>query len=139
MSKTSPSPDSPDLHQLAREFTAWRKRRPHQRSPVPIHLRQQAVRLLQHHRKSHLVQALGVTPLMLNQWRDALCETEEALAESPFITVTLSDEPAVSDTLPVDLTLTLQHPNRIHIQGQLSLPQLTAVMRGLGVTGEPSP
>ena len=133
MSKTSPAPDAPDLHQLVKEFNSWRKRRSHPRSPVPIHLRQQAVRLLPHHRKSHLVQALGVTPQMLKQWRDALSETEGALVESPFIAVTLSDEPVVSDALPVDLTLTLQHPNRIHIQGQLSLPQLTAVMRGLGV------
>ena len=77
-----------------------------------------------------------MTPKMLKQWRDDRATVEDSRSESPFIAVTLTAEPVVSETLPVDLTLTLQEPNRVRIQGQLTLCQLTALMRGLGVSGE---
>lgn len=140
MTTVSPSPDSSDLQKLVREFTLWRKKRSHLRSPVPIQLRQQAVSLLPHYPIAQLINALGVTRQMLKQWREDMSNGDENSTESPFITVMLpkDPEPVVSAVLPVDLTLTLPQPNQIHIQGYLSLPQLTAIMRGLGVTGEPS-
>ncbi|MBK8972839.1 MAG: hypothetical protein IPM37_16445 [Hahellaceae bacterium] len=135
MSSTSPA-SSADLHPLARNFNVWRKQRLARRSPVPADLRQRAVDLLPHYPQIRLSKALGVTPKMLKQWRDDRVGVEDSRCESPFIAVTLTAESVVSETLPVDLTLTLQEPNRVRIQGQLTLRQLTALMQGLGVSGE---
>ena len=57
------------LESVSAAFDHWRQNRTSRKESVPISLREHAIKLLAHHSKSRVIEALKINHSMLKQWR----------------------------------------------------------------------
>ena len=126
------------LDTLAEQFSQWRATRPYRSAPVPLALRQQAFELLNHHPRSQVVRALGISTAMVRNWH-AQC----AGGSQPPSFVSLPTEGSTPEAAraPISFTLTYAQGMPLEVKGCFSPAQLAAFAQGLSLaqTREVSP
>ena len=128
--KTEEETKATPLAELSAQFAHWRATRDSRKSRVPTHLRTQAVRLLKHHKKSHVIKALGINSTMLKSWQpQSETPATPSIAHDAFIPLPIQQEPDHSDTVEVRLS----NPQGIELslKGHFSIAQLIALSQGL--------
>ncbi len=130
--------DTPTLAQVERDFAHWRSHR-EQRSHTPPALRQQAVALLEHHRPSHICQALGIHSDALKRWSQIA--KGSTLADKPLATTSPSPDfvalpPMEPHPQKEALKLAIERPDglRLTVTGHFSLAELITTFEHAGAT-----
>ena len=130
--------NSPTLAQVERAFAHWRRHR-EQRSHTPPALRQQAVALLEHHRPSHICQALGIHSDALKRWGQVdgtstvANESSTVRSPSPDFVALPPEEPRPQNET---LRFAIERPDglRLSVTGHFSLAELIATFEHAGAS-----
>lgn len=126
--------NEPTLEFVAEAFREWRSNRQGRSNRTPEHLKQQTLELLEHHRVSHVIDALGLNSTTLKAWKNKRDGHRGTASDLPtFVTL-----PAVISETPVDdgadrlqVTLRINHGAQMMISGAISPVLLTAIVQGL--------
>ncbi len=121
-----PSIEPNALNALAAEFNAWRAQRASRRAPIPETLRQTAVALLTHFRRTHIITALGINNGMLKAW-----ENRAPISQPQFIPLSLPCTEKSPGEQPIELTISNNRGQRVTLQGGFSPQQMALVVRAL--------
>lgn len=103
------------LDSVSAAFAHWRQNRSSLKEPVPIFLREQAIKLLAHYSKNRVIQALKINHSMLKQW-----QPKGERSAATFVVLPPPTETASS------LQITLRNPQgaEMRIAGVMSADQL---------------
>jgi len=104
------------LDSVSAAFDHWRQHRTSRKEPVPIFLREQAIKLRAHHSKSRVIQALKINHSMLKQWQHK--------GERPASTFVALPPPTAEATSSLQITLRNWQGAEMLISGAVSADQL---------------
>jgi len=104
------------LESVSAAFDHWRQNRTSRKESVPISLREHAIKLLAHHSKSRVIEALKINHSMLKQWR------HKGERSAPTFVVLPPPKPEATSSLQI----TLRNPQgaEMHITGSVTADQL---------------
>jgi len=125
--------NNPTLKSVADAFHEWRSNRKGGSNRTPEHLKQQALELLEHHRVSHVIDALGLNSTTIKAWKNKRDGHSDIAQDVTFVTLpsVISDTPNDARADRLQITLRINHGAKITISGAVSPVQLTAIVQGL--------
>ncbi len=117
------------LSDLQNKLHHWRQSRPGGR--IPAEIKTQAVALLEHHKVSAIINALGINSKMFQQWRQQFSSlpnhSDTAFVMLPQLPSQVP-ELDLEATFPLKVSLSRAEGAVVSLEGQLSLEQWSAAL-----------
>jgi len=109
-------------------FKQWRETRVNRSAKTPSAVQAKAVALLAHFSSSKITSALNISGTNLKRWSNQL-QDKQSLTE--FVALPSIDEPS---TAPLSLSLVFNNGANMHLCGELSPIQLTAIIQSVAAS-----
>ena len=109
-------------------FTKWREKRVNRAVKTPSALQAQAVALIAHFSSSKITSALNISGTNLKRWSKQL-QDNQSLTE--FVALPSIDQ---SSATPLSLGLVFNNGSNMHLCGDLSPAQLTAIIQSVAAS-----
>lgn len=118
-----------DLEKAAQAFRQWHLERSSLKSKTPEVLREQALALMPHYKKSVIARTLGIRAESLRRWslaKTKASQPEMGVAPEDFIVLPASQQ---SNTNELELTLTFTRGDKLQLSGALPTPLILSMVQ----------